>query len=99
MYTVTTLGYGYMCAAHVVDALSDKDCFTRTCKTCGQAPYFFGVTLGEVSSKKFYNTIHDMSGVAAEHKRSLMERYADILGVEIWQVDEPQFLMFTDIKR
>ena len=83
----TILGYGFHVSrdqAKGVESSADKYLLRPMCNTCGQSPYFFG--LSEIAVK-------DLNGCMT---RALNEEYEKTFGRK--PPFDPKFMMFTDMK-
>lgn len=99
----TVLGYGFHVPrdqAKAVEDKVDKYYLQPMCHTCGQSPYFFGLELQRINSRKAYIEF-DLSDIAVKDlngcmARSLNEEYEKAFGRK--PPFEPKFMMFTDIR-
>lgn len=99
----TVLGYGFHVPrdqAKAVENTADKYYLRPMCHSCGQSPYFFGLVLQTINSRKSYIEfdlneimVKDLNGCMT---RSLNEEYEKAFGRK--PPFEPKFMMFTDIR-
>lgn len=100
MYQIeTALGFGYQ----IPHALITEDIKKQNygilrpmCHTCGQTSYFLGQIIDTINSRKGWKAV-DIKEFTDSQKDIYAQAYKDIFGVE--PKGEPQYILFTDIKR
>lgn len=99
----TVFGYGFPVARAMAKEVEDKAdpyYLHHMCHTCGQSPYFFGLKLHTINSRKQYIqfdlndiVVNDLNGCMT---KSLIEEYEKTFGRKPTQ--NPTFMMYTDLK-